>query len=191
MFLNRVSRWKHPAALVLGGTEPPTLYDEVSQALAVAEPDRRMMLLDLATYLADDILVKVDRASMGVSLEVRAPLLDHRVVELACRLPMALKYRNGRGKWILRQVLARHVPPELTERPKTGFGAPIRDWLRGALREWAEALLAPDRLRREGYFHPETLRTMWEEGLAGRRKWHNHLWPVLMFQAWSERERRS
>jgi asparagine synthase (glutamine-hydrolysing) len=125
---------------------------------------------------------------MGVSLEVRAPLLDYRLVELAFRFPMSLKYRQGKGKWILRQVLARHVPPRLTERPKTGFGSPIRQWLRGALRDWGEALLAPDRLRREGYFRPEPVRMMWKECLEGRRKWHNLLWPVLMFQAWLDRE---
>jgi len=120
---------------------------------------------------------------------VRRTSLDHRVIELAFRFPTSLKYRQGQGKWILRQVLARHVPPPLTERPKIGFTAPIRQWLRGALRDWAEALLAPDRLRREGYFRPATVRTMWEENLSGRRKWHNHLWPVLMFQAWLEHER--
>jgi asparagine synthase (glutamine-hydrolysing) len=191
MFLNRVSRWKDPLAVVLGGSEPATLFDEVCLTRAVTEPDKRMMLLDLVTYLTDDILVKVDRASMGVSLEVRAPLLDYRLVEFAFRLPMSMKLRGGTSKWILRQVLARYVPPALTDRPKLGFGSPIRDWLRGALCDWGEALLAPDRLRREGYFRPDRVRQMWDENLAGRRKWHNHLWPVLMFQAWLEHERAS
>jgi asparagine synthase (glutamine-hydrolysing) len=187
MFRNRVSFWKNPAELVLGGSEPVTLSDEVTGCIDPVEPDRRMMLLDLLTFLADDILVKVDRASMAVSLEVRAPILDHRVIELAFALPMTMKFRDGKGKWVLRQVLARYVPPQLTERPKVGFGSPIADWLRGALRDWAEELLTEERLRREGYFHPATVRAMWSENLAGRRKWHNHLWPVLMFQAWLER----
>jgi len=189
MFLNRVSRWREPLLAVRDGAEPPTLFDVTRGSDGVHEPDKRMMLLDLVTYLTDDILVKVDRASMGVSLEVRSPLLDYRVVEHAFRLPMSMKLRQGRSKWILRRVLARYVPPRLTERPKLGFGAPIREWLRGDLRDWGEALLDPARLEREGYFHPAPVRRMWEENRAGRRKWHNHLWPVLMFQAWLEGER--
>jgi asparagine synthase (glutamine-hydrolysing) len=193
MFLNRVSRWKNPSALVVGGNEPPSAFDRVFEILSgrgdLLGSDRSMMLVDLSTYLTDDILVKVDRTSMAASLEVRAPLLDYRVVEMASRLPMELKFRDGKGKWILRQVLARHVPTELTDRPKLGFGAPIRQWLRGALREWGEELLAADRLEREGYFHSDAIRSMWQENLSGRRKWHNHLWPVLMFQAWLEHQR--
>jgi asparagine synthase (glutamine-hydrolysing) len=193
MFRNRVSRWKDPAALVVDGSEPPSAFDAVFDRLArseaAADAERWMMLVDLATYLTDDILVKVDRASMAASLEVRAPLLDYRVVEMASRLPTHLKFRDGAGKWILRQVLARYVPPALTERPKTGFGAPIRQWLRGALREWGEDLLAADRLKREGFFRQDAIRAMWSENMSGRRKWHNHLWPVLMFQAWLERQR--
>ena len=174
---------------MLDGREPVTWFDRASTIEGVTEFDKRMMLLDLLTYLTDDILVKVDRASMGTSLELRAPLLDYRVVEFAFGLPMSMKLRDGTSKWILRRVLARYVPPTYTERPKTGFGAPIRDWLRGALRDWGEALLDRERLEREGYFDPAPIRRMWEENLSGRRKWHNHLWPVLMFQAWLERER--
>jgi asparagine synthase (glutamine-hydrolysing) len=123
---------------------------------------------------------------MGVSLESRAPFLDHRVVEFAWRLPLSMKIRKNYGKWLLKQLLYRYVPKELTERPKAGFGVPIHDWLRGPLREWAESLLSETRLRREGFFKPEIIRAKWLEHLSGKRNWLNHLWNILMFQAWLE-----
>lgn len=186
LYLGLVSHWEDPAALVLGGAEPPTLLTGKAPAFPRLDGIQRMMALDLLTYLPEDILVKVDRAAMSVSLETRIPFLDHRVVEFAWRLPQSLKLRDGASKWVLRQVLYRHVPPALIERPKMGFGVPIADWLRGPLREWSEELLSESRLRREGFFDPVQLRRKWDEHLSGQRNWQYHLWDVLMFQAWHE-----
>ena len=145
-----------------------------------------MQLLDTVTYLPDDILAKVDRASMAVGLEARVPLLDHRVVEFAWRLPPAMKVRGGQGKWLLRRVLRRYVPEQLTDRPKTGFAVPLDRWMRGTLREWTEGLLAEDRLRQGGYLEPAPIRKAWAEHLSGRRNHQNRLWAILMFESWRE-----
>jgi asparagine synthase (glutamine-hydrolysing) len=167
-----------------GADEPLTAFDPPLPALP--EFDARMMLLDLRTYLPDDILVKVDRAAMAVSLETRVPLLDHRVVEFALRVPLHQKVRDGRGKWLLRKLLHRYVPPALVERPKMGFGIPVHDWLRGPLRDWSESLLDAGRLRAAGLIDSVPVRQLWAEHLAGHNDWGYRLWPVLMFEAWRD-----
>ena len=190
VYTGLVSHWHQPAALVLGGNgEPLTALTDRRRQAGLQDAVERMMFTDLVSYLPDDILAKVDRASMAVSLEARVPLLDHRVAELTWRLPMRQKIRAGQGKWLLRQVLYQYVPKALIDRPKQGFGVPIEYWLRGPLREWAEALLDERRLKEEGYFDPVPIRKMWTDHVAGRVNEHYRLWDVLMFQAWLENRR--
>jgi asparagine synthase (glutamine-hydrolysing) len=185
LYWSLVTEWSNPEELVVGAKagqpervqSPPNLKDPLS-----------MMYLDTLTYLPDDILCKVDRAAMACSLETRVPFLDHRVVELAWRLPLHMKIRKGVSKWALRQVLYKRVPKELIERPKAGFAIPIGQWLRGPLREWAEALLNPSRLKAEGYLHPEPITKVWQEHLSGHYDHTPKLWSVLMFQAWLEHQ---
>lgn len=186
IYRNLVSYWKQPEAIVIAASEPTTKLSDCQHRAEVTSFVESMMYLDTVTYLPDDVLVKLDRASMGVSLEGRIPLLDHRVVELAWRIPLSMKIRNGRGKWLLRQVLDKYVPKNLIERPKTGFGIPINSWLREPLRDWAEGLLDEKRLQREGFLNPQPIRQKWAEHLAGDRDWKYDLWDVLMFQAWLE-----
>lgn len=181
-----VSHAKQPNQLVLGATEPDTILSHPDRLPNLPGLREQMMYLDMMTYLHDDILTKVDRASMAVSLEARVPLLDHRLVEFAWRVPTEYKYRDGQGKWLLRQVLYRYVPKAIMDRPKMGFGVPIEHWLRGPLREWAEELLDEKRLIDEGFFDAASIRKMWEEHVSGKRRWHYYLWDVLMFQAWRE-----
>lgn len=182
-----VSLWNEPGELINDGHEPETPWLDSSLSVNLPNFTERMMYLDLVTYLPDDILVKLDRASMGVSLEGRCPLLDHRVVEWVWRLPLALKARDHQRKWLLKQLLYRYVPATLIERPKMGFGIPMDVWLRGPLRDWAESLLDERRLRQEGFFCTELIQHSWDAHLSGRRDEQHRLWVVLMFQAWYER----
>ena len=184
-----VSRWRDPARVVVGGVEPPSLLGTLAPPRAGETDAERMMLLDTLTYLPDDILAKVDRAAMHVSLETRAPLLDHRVVEFAGRLPMSMKLRDGKSKWALRQVLYRYVPADLIERPKMGFEVPVGLWLRGPLRDWAEDLLSPSRLEDGGFLNAALVRKTWAEHQSARFNWGLPLWNVLMFLAWQNNQR--
>jgi asparagine synthase (glutamine-hydrolysing) len=186
LYLDLLSHWKHPELLVPGSMAQERLADLARCPAGFGDPLHPLMFDDMLAYLPDDILVKVDRTSMSVGLEARVPLLDHRVIELAWSLPLALKARNGGTKWALRQVLYRHVPADLLERPKMGFGLPIDVWLRGPLRAWADDLLSPSRLRREGLLEPGPIQEKWREHVSGRRNWHYYLWDVLVLQSWRE-----
>jgi asparagine synthase (glutamine-hydrolysing) len=178
------SHWEDPGSVVIGGAETADSPMDAGGLSAGDCLEQWMMAQDAQTYLPDDILVKVDRAAMANSLETRVPLLDHRVVELAWRLPLKCKIRGEEGKWALRQVLYRHIPTATIERPKMGFAIPLNEWLRGPLREWAEDLLDAARLRREGYLEPEPIRRIWDLHLSGKSSEQYRLWDVLMFQAW-------
>ena len=186
-----LSHWPSPEALVLGADEPATLLNTPEAWPAVDSLEHWMMAMDAQTYMVDDVLTKVDRAAMANSLETRVPLLDHRVVELAWRMPLNMKIRNGQGKWVLRQVLYRHVPREMIERPKKGFSIPLAAWLRGPLRDWAEALLNEQRLKAEGYLNPVPIRKAWLAHVQGQADHSTRLWGVLMFQAWLEAQHRA
>ncbi len=179
-----MSHWTHLERVVLDAAEPPTPLTDDTDWPTVGTLDEQMLYWDMVGYLPGDILVKVDRASMGVSLESREPLLDHRMVEFAWQLPLHMKTRNGIDKWLLRQVLYRYVPQAMIDRPKMGFGVPIGDWVRGPLRDWAEELLSEKRLREDGIFRVEAVRAKWQQHLAGGKDWQGMLWDVLMFQAW-------
>jgi len=186
LYQGLVSNWQDPSLVVIGGREHDKTFASDIQVLSNVGDIDKMMAVDLISYLPDDILVKVDRAGMGVSLETRVPFLDHHIVEFASQIPLSMKLNNGVGKAVLRDVLYRYVPKELIERPKMGFGIPVGDWLRGPLREWSEELLSESRLLSEGFFHAGLIRKMWSEHLSGARNWQSQLWVVLMFQAWLE-----
>mgnify|MGYP001381637406 FL=1 len=186
LYYSLVSEWEEPSKLVLKSKEPKNLLQSKSEWPKNLSFQEKMMFLDMATYLPDDILVKVDRASMATSLETRVPFLDHRVVELAFRIPVDQKIVGTRGKEVLRKILYKYVPKKLIDRPKQGFGIPLGEWLRGPLREWAEDLISKERLSKEGFFEAEMIHERWNEHLSGKRNWEHSLWSVLMFQSWLE-----
>lgn len=181
-----VSAWRDPLLAVDSAAVAGSAFDELPARLQGHSPLRRMMSLDTMTYLPDDILVKVDRTTMAVSLETRAPFLDHRVTEFATRLPDQMLMKGHEGKQILRQLLAKYVPPALTNRPKQGFGVPVDQWVRGPLLDWAESLLEPRVLADQGFLHSAHVRQVWEEHRSGRANRITQLWPILMFQAWHQ-----
>ncbi len=184
LYCRLVSDWSNPESVVQGARMPDNLLDQRWLWPRLHDPVARMMALDAMTYLPDHVMVKVDRAAMAVSLETRAPLLDRDVMEFAWTLPMDMKLRDGRGKWLLRRLLDRHVPTALYDRPKMGFGFPLDQWLRGPLRDWAEAMLEPQRLREEGFLDPVPVRMAWEQHLRSTAAYGIRLWSVLMFQSW-------
>ncbi len=186
-----LSQWEQPGQALRIANEPPLWLNDERIWGWPSEYIRKLMLVDFLNYLPDDILVKVDRASMAVSLEVRAPLLDHHLIEFVLQLPFQYIIRNGQTKWLLKRVLQKHVPRTLTDRPKMGFGVPIDSWLRGPLRDWGENLLSEHRLNSEGYYNTKLIRKTWSEHIRGKANWDSRLWNVLMFQSWLERWKRS
>jgi asparagine synthase (glutamine-hydrolysing) len=190
LYRGLLSAWQHPAALVHEGEEPLTVFTDPSRQVRTDSVPHDLMAMDLVSYLPDDNLVKLDRAAMAASLETRAPLLDHRVVEFAWRLPLALKRRDGETKWPLRQLAHRFVPRALLDRPKMGFSVPLADWLRGPLRDWADAQLSQERLALEGLLDVRLVRRAWDEHQSGVRNWQHKLWIVLMLQGWLDAQRR-
>ena len=182
IYRNLMSFWEEPESVVRGAHEPPTPFTTAESA-GLSNMTEKMMLLDALVYLPDDILVKVDRASMAVSLEARGPLLDYRLFEFAWRVPLEFKVHDGKGKWILRELLNRYIPSALVDRPKAGFAIPIAQWLRGPLRDWAEMLLSENRLREQGLLNPAAVRQTWKEHLEGY-DWSSRLWTVLMLESW-------
>ncbi len=188
LYLKLISQWRNAGTLVRDAHEPATYYSNGWANANHLDFTHQMMLLDTITYLPDDILTKVDRASMGVSLEARVPLLDHRVVETAWRMPLHMKLRNGQSKWLLRQVLYQYVPKQLIERPKRGFAIPVGHWMRGPLREWAEDLLQEKKIEQQGFFDPAPIRKRWLEHASGQRDWQYFLWNVLIFQSWLQHQ---
>ena len=188
IYLALVATIADAPSLVIGGHAPTTALTDPSQLIHGVDLETRMMQADIASYLVDDILVKVDRASMAASLEAREPLLDHDLAELAFRLPLSMKMRGGERKWVLRRVLERRVPRALFDRPKMGFGVPLAQWLRGPLRDWGEALLAENRLRASGFVDPTAARAIWKRTLDPRTSSNGaEAWNLLMFESWRER----
>ena len=188
-YVKLISHFDNPTEIVLNSRKKETRLSNYNSELEQFDNQQKMMIFDALTYLPDDILVKVDRASMANSLEIRTPFLDHRVVEYSWKIPQSLKFKYGHGKWILRQILNNYVPKKIIERPKMGFGVPIDSWLRGELRDWAESLLNETRLKNEGYFDHNYIKKIWNEHLSKKKNWQHQLWDILMFQSWLDKEK--
>jgi asparagine synthase (glutamine-hydrolysing) len=185
-YLDFISYWDNPESLIINSKEPKTSLNRNLESIENMTDIDRMMYLDLLSYLPGDILTKVDRASMAVSLETRLPFLDHRLIEFAWSLPNEYKYNNGQTKWILKEVLNKYIPKNLYDRPKQGFGIPINEWLKGSLKEWGEDLLSEEKLENQGFFDAKKVRKKWIEHQSGKSNWQHQLWNVLMFQSWLE-----
>ena len=188
MYLSLVSFWNNTEQIVLNSSEPMSTPRDYDNWVENLDDRENMMFLDTISYLPDDILTKVDRSSMAVSLESRTPFLNHSLVELSQRIPIELKIKDGKGKWILRNILNDFIPANFIDKPKTGFGIPIAEWLRGPLKEWAEALIDSSRLKHDGYFNAELVTNMWDKHINKSRNYGHHLWSILMFQAWLEKK---
>jgi asparagine synthase (glutamine-hydrolysing) len=186
LYLRLVTHWDDPSKALLEGKDRLLVDYPKNIKFSSFDEVRGMMLMDLVTFLPDDLLVKMDRAAMAVSLETRAPFLDHKIVEYAFNLPQKFKVRNGNTKWILKKILKEYMPETYFDRPKMGFAVPIGDWLRGPLKEWADELLNETRLKNEGYFNQKEIKLKWEQHIKKTHNWDYHLWDVLMFQAWLE-----
>ncbi|WP_300464795.1 asparagine synthase (glutamine-hydrolyzing) [Desulfobacula sp.] len=184
LYTNMVTQWKNPETVVIDNGTIGNGHGYLQTCPQLDDYTHMMMYMDMVSYLSDDILAKVDRASMGVSLEVRVPYLDHRIAEFSWRIPLSMKIRDNKGKWLLRQVLKRYLPADLIDQSKTGFSIPLDVWLRGPLKDWAESLLSREMLKNGGFFYPEPIRKKWNEHISGMRNWQNYLWSILMFQAW-------
>ena len=188
-YLKLTSHIDNPTEIVLNSKKIETRLSKYNSELGQFDNQQKMMIFDALTYLPDDILVKVDRASMANSLEIRAPFLDKRIVEYFLKIPQSLKLKDNRGKWILREILRKYVPNSIIERPKMGFGVPIDSWLRGQLRDWAETLLNETRLKNDGYFDHNHIKKVWNQHLSKKKNWQYHLWDILMFQSWLDKEK--
>jgi asparagine synthase (glutamine-hydrolysing) len=183
------SHWQNPDQVVINSKEPDTFYNDLDIVLHNLENFDKMMYIDQSTYMPNDILVKVDRASMASSLEIRIPFLNHKLIEYAWKIPNTLKSKNSKGKWILREILKNYIPDHLTNRPKMGFGIPLDTWLRGPLRDWAENLLNGTKLSQGGFLNKELVRNKWEDFISKKSNFQYDLWNILMFQAWLDRNK--
>ena len=186
LFLSSISTFQEPSSLLINSNDLSKEIFQLKNNLNYLDYETLMMFIDSQSYLTDDILCKVDRASMSRSLETRVPFLDKNLVKLAWRIPTSMKIKNNDGKWILKQILNKYIPKEYFDRPKMGFGIPLGDWLRDELKDWAENLLVKKNLENEGYFNSDLVLKLWSEHQNKKRDWQSILWPILIFQSWKK-----